>query len=608
MSAWRGGGAYPGGHFAPAQQQYHGDELSNPIMRMPLGAPSVGAPMHPDQRRLGVLPLGPAEMFVQPHRPVAATRPVPPPATGLVVYKVNQSKSLPSDIQSILVNASRAGNLSAANGFKLRAYYENLSNSVKITFYQHMVKFLGVGDADLIADRPALIPPKKPSLPDSATQMASYSGDDIYNDNDDGTGDCDDSIDIDLTPTAGASSTPVALNGGRLQPLIVPTKVHSIDRKYKALERQREKIRAMPKAHHDNVMDYKADELPGVTFDKDGKATFNGFTVRWIRQMLYILYRNGKGGDKGADQFLKLMEEYYGPDVIKQVNPEKQMTRLQHAAEKAGKEIVPPSTPEEAAKKEEIKRLHRITHNLKLETVVGLNGNETRCGLTPETVAWIRENVLAMLRVHMNPDKFLRRIGGMFGLPAMDIAWADKPFAVAMQKLIPEMPEEEKPVKLLKLATAAYRKAFGTVLAGMDTNVAAEEDAEEVQSARLTEQSVRHSLPRWEPPGPPMSHPLPAPLLPPPNRYGPPHAGPEYDFFAPHPPFGHGPPQPSFGYDYPYHPRMPNAPGPRAPLPPEYRDYSAAHYRHQPYPAGGGNSNAGRPQAPRGKSGRALHI
>uniref|UniRef100_A0A914WMH2 Uncharacterized protein n=1 Tax=Plectus sambesii TaxID=2011161 RepID=A0A914WMH2_9BILA len=569
MSAWRGGGAYPGGHFAPAQQQYHGDELRNPIMRMPLGAPSVGAPMHPDQRRVGVLPLGPGEMFVQPHRPVTATRPVPPPATGLVVYKVNQSKSLPSDIQSILVNASRAGNLSAANGFKLRAYYGKLSDSVKITFYQHMVKFLGVGDADLIADRPALIPPKKPSLPDSAIQMASYSGDDI--DNEDGTGDCDDSIDIDLTPAAGASTTSVALNGGRLQPLIVPTKVHSIDRKYKALERQREKIRAMPKAHHDNVMDYKADELPGVTFDKDGKATFNGFTVRWIRQMLYILYRNGKGGDKGADQFLKLMEEYYGPDVIKQINPEKQMTRLNHAAEKAGKEIVPPSTPEEAAKKEEIKRLHRITHNLKLETVVGLNGNETRCGLTPETVAWIRENVLAMLRVHMNPDKFLRRIGGMFGLPAMDIAWADSP---AVDQLRINDIKESIPSGPLRLTM-----------------------------------TVRHSLPRWEPPGPPMSHPLPAPLLPPPNRYGPRHAGPEYDFFAPHPPFDHGPPPPSFGYEYPYHPRMPNAPGPRAPLPPEYRDYSAAHYRHQPYPAGGGgNSNAGRPQAPRGKSGRALQI
>lgn len=73
-----------------------------------------------------------------------------------------------------------------------------------------------------------------------------------------------------------------------------------------------------------------------------------------------------------------------------------------------------------------------------------------------------------------------------------------KSFAATMQKLIPEISEDDKPVKLLKLASAAYRKAFGSVVPGIDVDMGDDKEEEKNSARRTTQNSnsvfLRYSI------------------------------------------------------------------------------------------------------------------
>lgn len=71
-----------------------------------------------------------------------------------------------------------------------------------------------------------------------------------------------------------------------------------------------------------------------MTPDGQGGVTFSKATVRWIRSVLYVLYRSGKGNDV-APAFLAQMGDFFGEQCVQQVKDYAHMWRLNQAAEKA---------------------------------------------------------------------------------------------------------------------------------------------------------------------------------------------------------------------------------------------------------------------------------
>uniref|UniRef100_A0A914WEX2 Uncharacterized protein n=1 Tax=Plectus sambesii TaxID=2011161 RepID=A0A914WEX2_9BILA len=339
-------------------------------------------------------PPGGGNLFVEQHQAVQSS--VPQQDYGQF-YQYNKTaarspleekdfKSLPDEIRNIILNASYRGSLNAQDGFKLRAFYDGLMDSLKRSFYSHLLFYLGQEDADLIANK------------------AEQSRGQAEGNDDDG------GVDVEFDFAADSSSSQVP---------IVASISHKRNRFVKAKGGAGGLKTPMRK---ENPLDYTKDEIPGVTSDAQGGLTFSKATVRWIRSVLYVLHRSGKGDDV-APAFLAQMSEFFGEECVKQVKDYAHMWRLNQAAQKAAEDTTKVA-PEEKARLEQVANLKKIMHHLTFEEVVGLTGQEELRGLSQTTITWIREIVLSILRVKMNPDPFVKRIGDMFGMMAMDRAWA----------------------------------------------------------------------------------------------------------------------------------------------------------------------------------------